>query len=153
MSKLKIVTGADNEILRAVSEPVKKFDASLKKLVRDMKDTMIAANGLGIAAPQVGKNLRVFLAIMNYKTSKQVTITAVNPQILEASDEMELDEEGCLSLPKKYGKVARHKSLSVKFFTEEGLPMLMKLEGMNARVFQHETDHLNGVLFIDIEEK
>lgn len=149
MGKLKIVTGEDNPILRAVSEPVKKFDTGLKKFVKDMKDTMIAAKGLGIAAPQVGQNLRVFIVILNYQTDHQMTLTMVNPEILSKSEEMTMGEEGCLSLPGRYGQVARHKKITVQFLDLDGNRQMLTLENLNARVVQHENDHIDGILFID----
>ncbi|MEK7673093.1 MAG: peptide deformylase [Patescibacteria group bacterium] len=149
MPKLKIVTGKDNPILRAMSTPVKKFDASLKKFAKDLKDAMVKAKGLGIAAPQVGQNIRVFITVLNYKTDQQVTVTMVNPEILEHGLETNIDEEGCLSLPAIYGKVERFNKVLVKFFDLDGNEQVFSLQGLNARVVQHENDHINGVLFID----
>lgn len=153
MAKLKIVTGEKNPILRAVSEPVKKFDASLKKFAKDLKETMIKAKGLGIAAPQVGKNIRVFIATLNYKTDSQVIVTMVNPEIVAHGKETEVGEEGCLSLPGKYGNVERFKRVTVEFFDPDGGLQVFELSGLNARVAQHENDHINGVLFIDRMKK
>lgn len=149
MSKLKIITGEKNPILRAMSEPVKKFDASLKKFAKDLKEAMIKAEGLGIAAPQVGKNIRVFIAVLNYKTDHQTTMTMVNPEILSHGTKMEIKEEGCLSLPGKYGDVERFIEITVAFYDLEGTRQVFELKGLNARVVQHENDHINGVLFID----
>lgn len=149
MAKLKIITGEHNPILRAMSEKVKKFDAGLKKFAQDLKETMIKAKGLGIAAPQVGKNIRVFIAILNYKTESQVIMTMVNPEIITHSEETEIGEEGCLSLPGKFGNVERFKRVTVEFFDPDGGRQVFELSGLNARVVQHETDHINGVLFID----
>lgn len=149
MSKLKIITGEKNPILRAVSVPVKKFDKALKKFAKDLKETMIKAKGLGIAAPQVGENIRVFIAVFNYKTDNQVMVTMVNPEIISHSTETIIDEEGCLSLPGEYGNVERFKKITVEFFDLDGARQAFELAGMNARVVQHENDHLNGVLFID----
>lgn len=149
MAKLKIITGENNPILRAVSEPVKKLDASLKKFAKDLKETMIKAKGLGIAAPQVGKNIRVFIATLNYKTDSQVIVTMVNPEIVAHSKEVEMGEEGCLSLPGKFGNVERFKRVTVEFFDPDGGGQMLELSGLNARVVQHETDHINGILFVD----
>ncbi len=149
MAKLKIVTGENNPILRAMSEPVKKFDASLKKFAKDLKDTMIKAEGLGIAAPQVGKNIRVFITVLNYKTEHQVVVTMVNPEILSHGKKTEIKEEGCLSLPGKYGDVERFTEVTVAFQTLDGSRQVFDLKGLNARVVQHENDHINGVLFLD----
>ena len=149
MAKLKIITGEKNPILRAVSEPVKKFDAALKKFARDLKETMVKAKGLGIAAPQVAKNIRVFVVVLNYKTDSQVAVTMVNPEILEHGAEITVAEEGCLSLPGIFGRVERFQNVVVKFFDLEGGMHILELEDLNARVVQHENDHLNGVLIVD----
>lgn len=149
MAKLKIITGEKNPILRAMGEPVKKFDAGLKKFAKDLKETMIKAKGLGIAAPQVGKNIRVFIATLNYKTDNQVIVTMVNPEIVAHSKETEVGEEGCLSLPGKFGNVERFKSVTVEFSDPDGGGQMFELSGLNARVVQHENDHVNGILFID----
>lgn len=149
MAKLKIVTGENNPILRAMSVPVKKLDAGLKKFVKELKETMVAAKGLGIAAPQVGKNIRVFLVVMNYDTDHQVTVTMVNPEIVSHGAEVYEAEEGCLSLPGVYGQVERFKKVTVSFFGVDGVQQVLNLSGLNARVVQHENDHIDGVLFID----
>lgn len=149
MAKLKIITGENNPILRAVSEPVKKFDAGLKKFVKDLKQTMVAAKGLGIAAPQVGENIRVFIVVLNYKTDHQVAVPMVNAEILEHGADVTIGEEGCLSLPGIFGKVERYRDVVVRFFDLEGGRHVLELSDLNARVVQHENDHLNGVLIVD----
>lgn len=146
---LPIVTGAETQILRTVCDPVEKFDKSLKKLVEDMKETMKKASGLGIAAPQVGVNARVFLVTLAYKSGDDLVLPMVNPEILYVSDETEVGEEGCLSLPKEFGNVDRAREVVVKFQDVKGGENTLKLTGLDARVVQHELDHLNGVLFID----
>lgn len=149
MAKLKIITGEDNPILRAVSEPVKKFDDELKKLVKDMKETLIKAQGLGLAAPQVGMNLRIFVMILDYKKQDEKVIAMINPEILEHSFDTEIAEEGCLSVPKLFADVERFRSLKVMFFDVEGIRQVVELSGLDAREVQHEYDHLDGVLFVD----
>lgn len=153
MAKLTIITGEDNPILRAESVKVPKFDSALKKFVKDLKDTMVAAKGLGIAAPQVGRNIRVFITTLDHdlegENVKGRALTMVNPEILEISEEMVMGEEGCLSLPGQFGKVERHKKIKVEFFSEDGVRQVLSLEGLNARVVQHENDHLDGILFPD----
>ncbi len=149
MAKLKIITGEKNPILRAVSEPVKKFDVGLKKFAKDLKEAMMSADGLGIAAPQVGKNIRVFVMTLNYKTENQVIVTMVNPRMVAHSAEVEIGEEGCLSVPGKYGNVERFTNVTVEFFDLNGERQVFELNGLNARVAQHEMDHINGVLFVD----
>lgn len=149
MAKLKIITGEKNPILRAVSVPVKKFDAGLKKFAKDLKNTLITTNGFGIAAPQVGKNIRMFVAVLNHGSQNEIVLTMVNPEIKAHSEEILIAEEGCLSLPGQYGKVERFKSVRVQFFDLDGGRQILELSDLNARVIQHEIDHLDGVLFID----
>ena len=141
-------------MLRTVSRPVAVFDANLKKFVKQLKDAMIKARGIGIAAPQVGVNIRVFLVILDYGKRNERTVPMVNPKILSFSKKMEVDEEGCLSVPGIYGTVERAKSIVVEFYDLEGIRYEMDLEGLNAREVQHELDHLDAILFVDkmIEE-
>ncbi len=149
MAKLKIVTGVNNPILRAMSKPVKKFDASFKRFIKDMKDAMIRESGLGIAAPQVGSNIRAFIIVLDYNKKSEKILPMVNPEILARSEEMEEGEEGCLSIPGKFAKVMRHKEITVEFFDLDEVRQVLNLRGLNARVVQHENDHIDGILFID----
>lgn len=149
MAILKIVTGEQSEVLRRKAAKVLKFDKNLKKFAQNLKETMIDAKGLGIAAPQVGESRRIFWVTLNYGKEKRKMVCLVNPEILEMSAEMELGEEGCLSLPGRYGKVSRAKSIVVKFFGIDGSGQILKLDGLDARVVQHEYDHIEGILFID----
>lgn len=157
MPKLAIITGEDHPGLRTMCKPVKKFDKSLKKFAKDLKQAMFDANGLGIAAPQVDHQIRVFWVILDIKTDNARLVCMVNPNILEMDEESHVDEEGCLSLPGVFGKVERPKKIKVEFFDLDERKMVLELEGLNARVVLHENDHLNGVLFIDklaeVEEK
>ena len=146
---LDIVTGSETKILRTVCEPVTQFDKSLKKLAEDMIETMHAAKGLGIAAPQVGVNARVFIVTFDYGQKDERQVAMVNPEIIFFSDNQDLAEEGCLSLPKVFGNVERPTEIVVKYLNLRGQELSLRLEGLNARVVQHELDHLNGVLFID----
>lgn len=154
MSKLPIEKGAENKILRAKSAPVKQIDKSIKKLVQDMTETMEKENGMGLAAPQVGVNKRLILALFNYDTDHEMIIPLINPEIVSFSDEGNVNEEGCLSLPGIYKPVKRSNHIRVKFLDLKGNKQILELDDMNARVVQHETDHLDGILFIDrVEEK
>lgn len=152
---LKIVTGENNEILRAKSQPVFEITADIKKLIKNMLKTLKKAKGLGIAAPQIGENLRIIIVKINHGSLTELIIPMINPDIIEFSDEQEIAEEGCLSLPEIYGNVKRAKEVKVKFKTFKGDPQILTLQNLNARVVQHEFDHLEGVLFIDrvIEEE
>lgn len=149
MTVLKIQTGAENPILRQESTPIDTIDKSTKKLAKDMVETMNANNGLGIAAPQVGVNKRMFITTINLGTDHEGLITMINPQIEFPNDENETGEEGCLSLPELYKPVTRHKYVRVKYEDLKGNNQILDLEGLNARVIQHETDHLDGILFTD----
>ncbi len=153
MKNLEILTGTDNPILRAKAQAVTKFDASLKKLANAMKKTMKDSNGLGLAAPQVGKSVRMFTMIYNFKQKDEMVLTVVNPEILAVSEDECTDDEGCLSLPGLWKKVKRPFEISVKFYDTNGAMMKMTLSGLNAREFLHENDHLDGVLFVDRVEE
>jgi len=149
MAIIEIEKGEDNKILRTVSEPITKFDKKLKKFAKDMKETMFKANGIGIAAPQVGVNTRIFLALLDYDTPSERVEAMVNPEITWVSDEKEVNEEGCLSLPGHFDKVSRHLKLTVRYQNLDGIWQELELENLNARIIQHETDHINAGLFID----
>lgn len=149
MAKLEIQKGENNAVLRTVSVPVTKFDKDLKKLVKNMKETMLAAEGLGLAAPQVGHILRVFVLILDFRGENERTIEMVNPVILEHGDEVGVAEEGCLSLPGLYAKVERWNRVMVEFFDVSGVRQVLELFGLDAREVLHENDHLDGVLFVD----
>jgi peptide deformylase len=149
MTKLKIIVGEDNRVLRAGGQPVKKFDGKLKKLAKQMRETMIDAKGLGLAAPQVGENLRMVVVVLNYDTPHEITLTMVNPKILAWGKEKIVAEEGCLSLPGQYSPIERYAKIKVEFFDLGGTKQVLDLSDLNARVIQHEIDHLDGVLFVD----
>lgn len=153
MAKLEIQTGENNSILRTESVPVVKFDKDLKKLVKDMKKTMLSADGLGLAAPQVGVSARVFVLILDFKGESERVIEMVNPVILEHSDEVSVAEEGCLSLPGQWAKVERWNRVMVEFYDAFGVRQVLELFGLDAREVQHENDHLDGVLFVDRVKK
>lgn len=148
-----VTQGKDNQILRAKSKETKRIDRSLKVFLRDLRDTLFQQNGLGIAAPQIGKNIRVFLALLNYGTNHETVVTVINPKILSKSQEEEKGEEGCLSVPGVFGIVPRLKELTVQFTNEKGVSQTLKLQDLNARIFQHEIDHLDGILCIDKMER
>ncbi len=145
---IPIEKGAENKILRTQSKPIKARGKKFIKFLRDMEETMYDANGVGIAAPQVGVNDHVALALIDNKT----VIPLINAEIIEASEAMVLGEEGCLSLPGLWGKVKRHKEVTVKMENLKGEEVILKFTGFNARVMQHEIDHLNAKLYIDRAE-
>jgi len=141
--------------LRAENDNISDFDDTLKQTAAEMLLVMYAADGIGLAAPQVGINKR--LMVFNEKGDAKETdheMVLVNPEIVETSNSKSLGEEGCLSFPQIYGEVQRHDWISVKYQNLEGEHVDIKFEGKPSIIFQHEYDHLDQVLFIDrLEEK
>jgi len=146
MPILKIIT-QPNPILRKKSAEIsleKITSRELRGLISSMAKTMVKADGVGLAAPQIGKNIR--LAVIN---SKDGVFCLINPKFTKKSWARELAEEGCLSVPGVFGKVKRHKKISITYYNREGKKIKLTAAGMMARVTQHEIDHLDGILFID----
>ncbi|MDI6769515.1 MAG: peptide deformylase [Anaerolineales bacterium] len=146
-----IVTLPD-PLLRRKSRPVTKFDAQLQTLIDDMIETMRAAPGVGLAAPQVGVSER--LIVVEYGDDEDEDIpkklyVLVNPEIKSFSQETEVGVEGCLSVPGLLGEVERSLAVTIKGLNRHGQPVKIKAQDWLARVFQHEIDHLNGVVFTD----
>ena len=135
---------AGDPILKKISEPVKKFDKRLKKLLDDMAETMYVNEGVGIAAPQVGISLRAIIVDVGEKKFEMI-----NPEIIFREGSV-IDSEGCLSCPELFGEVERAEKITVKFTTRFRKEKILEAEGLLARCIQHEVDHLNGKLFIDI---
>ena len=144
-----VTSGLKNPVLRKISKHVESLTPEIQKLIADMHATMKKEQGIGIAAPQIGVNLRVALAKLNPATKQEKIITMINPAIISRSMQMEIGEEGCLSLRGKWGKVERSLHLRVRFFDEKWKTHELHLESLNARIIQHEIDHLDGVLFWD----
>ncbi len=146
MAILNIVTDGDPVLRKRAAEvEIKELSTpKFKKFLEDMLETMYAANGIGIAAPQVGESVRVFIA-----ESGKGPIALINPVFTKKSWKLLKGEEGCLSVPGKFDKVLRHKSLSVEAFTTNGQHIAFTAEGFFARVLQHEMDHLDGLLYVD----
>ena len=143
MALRKIVT-LEDPVLRKTSRKVEKFDKRLWDLLDDLKDTLYNANGAGLAAVQVGVLRRVVVIDVG-----DGYIELVNPEITERSDETQEETEGCLSIPGEYGITVRPQWVKVKAQNREGKWVVYKGEGLKARCFCHELDHLDGKLFID----
>jgi peptide deformylase len=135
--------------LRKVSEPVKKIDAAIRKLVEDMFETMYDAPGIGLAAVQVGVTKRVVTMDLAKKEEPKSPQVFVNPEIVWSSEETATYEEGCLSIPETYNDVERPARVMVRYLDLEGAPREIEANGLLATCLQHEVDHLNGILFID----
>ncbi len=143
-------------VLRRKARKVSNFGPELQTLIDDMVETMRAAPGVGLAAPQVNVPLRVIVveyAEGDEEDAPSKLYTVVNPEIIKASDEVENGTEGCLSIPGFLGDVDRPFTVTVKGNNRRGQPFRLNASGWLARVFQHEIDHLDGVLFIDRTEK
>jgi peptide deformylase len=135
--------------LRKVSEPVKKIDSSIRKLVEDMFETMYDAPGIGLAAIQVGTSKRVVTMDLAKKEEPRRPQVFINPEILWSSEETAVYEEGCLSIPETYSDVERPAQVQVTYLDLEGATHEIKANGLLGTCLQHEIDHLNGILFID----
>lgn len=122
--------------------------AEMRKLVSDMRDTMRAARGIGLSANQIGRTFRMFVAEVPSEHGMKF-YAIFNPVIERKSKETVVQEEGCLSIPGVYGPVERPERVTLSGFDKQGKPLKIKAWGLLARVFQHEVDHLDGVLFID----
>ncbi|GBD41739.1 Peptide deformylase 1 [bacterium HR39] len=143
---LRIRTYPD-PVLRRRAVPVEGVDERIRRLLDDMLETMYAAPGIGLAAPQVGESLRVIVA--DVSEEKNAPLRMVNPEITWRSQTTAVAEEGCLSLPEIYGEVERPEAVEVRYLDETGAERTLRAEGLLARCLQHEIDHLDGVLFVD----
>ncbi len=148
---VRTILTAEAPVLRQKARRIKRFDAALERLVADMFETLHEANGLGLAAPQVGVSLRVVVIEMPADEEEGTPARRYilcNPEIVKSSGE-DTGEEGCLSLPGYVGEVTRAATVTVKGFSPAGKPVRVRGEGLLARALQHELDHLDGILFID----
>jgi peptide deformylase len=166
---LRHIVTLPEPVLRRKAKPITKFDKDLQTLIDDMIETMREAPGVGLAAPQV--NILQQLAVIEYAEEeddedetegaeenlkpakpKQLFVI-INPEIVKASEEKVNGIEGCLSIPGLIGEVERHEAIQVKALNRHGQPIKLKVDGWMARIFQHEIDHLNGVLFTDLSTR
>ena len=161
MSILK-VSRMGHPVLRKKVRPVPVADitaAPIQRLIDDMAQTMLEYNGVGLAAPQVHEELRLFVAQIirdqddeeenEDEARKPEVLALINPEIKPAGRQIEEDWEGCLSIPDLRGLVPRYRDISVKGYDRTGRPIELQASGFMARIIQHETDHLDGVLFLD----
>jgi peptide deformylase len=135
--------------LRLVSEPVKRIDADIRKLIDDLFETMYDAPGIGLAAIQIGVPKRVITMDLSKKEDNHEPQVLINPEIVWTSDETGKYEEGCLSIPEYYEEVERPAAVKVKYLDRDGKAREIEGKGLLATCLQHEIDHINGVLFID----
>lgn len=155
MAKILEIEELGNPILRETAKHVDNIgEEYIQRLIDDMIETVKAVNGVGIAAPQVNESYQIFIIDSHpnprYPNAPRMDpMEVINPQITSRSDEMIKDWEGCLSIPGIRGLVPRHNSLVVEYTTRNGDRKTDELEGFIARIFQHEYDHLNGIVFLD----
>ena len=149
------ITELGNPVLRIKAKRVRNvLDQAIQSLIDDMIITTKAANGVGLAAPQVGESLRLFI-MSSYPNKRypdapeMIATPVINPQIIDYSSEMIKDWEGCLSIPGIRAPVARHKFIDVKYTDRHGQPVEERLYDFVARIFQHEYDHIEGIVFLD----
>ena len=148
MTKLKIYEYPDH-VLREETRTITEFDDGLKRLVEDMAETMWDAPGVGLAAPQVGKSLKLVVVDFSRQSGKEEDcMPLINPEIIE-HEGSQVDEEGCLSVPELFANVTRAQKVTVRYQDLEGKVLQLSAEDRFAVVLQHEIDHINGVLFLD----
>ncbi|MBI3618860.1 peptide deformylase [Candidatus Peregrinibacteria bacterium] len=145
---LPILIGADHPALRIKTKPIAKVTKKISKLIKDMEETMKVANGVGLASPQVGETVRLCLAPINGKLT-----ALINAQIARSSLETTVEEEGCLSLPNTWVPVRRSTEIVLTYMDESGKKQERRVKDFDARVIQHEVDHLDGILITDRAEK
>ena len=142
-----------NKLLRQISQPVAEVGVNEKEIMNDMLETMYQANGLGLAAIQIGIPKRIIVMDIGRDENKKEPMYFVNPVIKNKNIEMSTYEEGCLSLPNQFAEINRPNSCDVEYLDYDGNKKLLKAEGLFATCIQHEMDHLEGILFIDYLSK
>lgn len=148
MALLPILTAPDPR-LKKKSQPVKAVDAEIRQLMDDMLETMKAAPGIGLAAPQVGALKRVIVLEIEREDTTIGPLFMANPEIIDVSDEDATYNEGCLSVPEHYADVVRPAKVTVRYLDRDNVQRELACDGLLATCVQHEIDHLDGVLFID----
>jgi peptide deformylase len=148
MAKLPIITAPDPRLKR-VSKPVERVDDKVRRLMDDMLETMYAAPGVGLAAPQVGVLKRVIVVDVSRGEEEPAPHRLANPEVVWHSEETASYEEGCLSLPEHYAEVWRPARVKVRYLDYENEIREVEADGLLATCIQHEIDHLDGVLFVD----
>ena len=138
-----------DDVLREKADSVAEVTDEIRTLIDEMFEAMIAHEGVGLAGPQVGKKLRLFITLADDKIRR----VFINPQIISTSQELSDYEEGCLSIPGVYETIRRPMRVTVQALNERGKPFTLEADGLLARIIQHEMDHLNGILFIDRGDK
>ena len=142
-----------NKLLRQVSRPIKEVNKEIQLLMDDMLETMYSANGIGLAAIQIGVPKNLIVIDLMTKEKKKNPMFFVNPKIVKKSTKMSKYDEGCLSIPNLFAEVQRPSECEVEYLDYEGRKKILKASGLLATCIQHEIDHLKGILFIDYLSK
>ena len=148
MTVLPIIVAPDPR-LKIKAKPVEAVDDDVRQFMDDMLESMYAANGIGLAAPQVGDDRRVIVVDVARPEEDPQPLHMANPQIVDVADEDRVHEEGCLSLPDHYAEVVRPDTITVRYLDRDNEIREIKAEGILATCIQHEIDHLDGILFVD----
>ena len=152
MAIKKILT-EPNTLLRQISQPIEKVGEPERELMNDMLETMYAANGIGLAAIQIGVPKRIIVMDLSKEENKKLPMYFVNPLITEKNNEKITYEEGCLSVPNQFAEIDRPSKCKVEYLDFNGNKQSLQAEGLLATCIQHEIDHLEGILFIDYLSK
>ncbi len=150
---VKTILTEPNKILRQISQPVQKVGKEEQKLMDDMLETMYSANGIGLAAIQIGIPKRIIVMDLSKDENKKEPRYFVNPVIKNKDKLKSTYEEGCLSVPNQFAEIDRPKNCEIEYLNYDGEKKLLKAEGLLATCIQHEMDHLEGILFIDYLSK
>jgi len=148
MTLLPIIVAPDPR-LKISAKPVSEVDDDVRKLMDDMLESMHSANGIGLAAPQVGDDRRVIVVDVSGKDQDPDPIRMANPELDWVSDDDSVHEEGCLSLPEHFAEVTRPEAIRVRYLDYDGKLQELETDGVLATCIQHEMDHLDGILFVD----
>ena len=150
---IKTILTEPNTLLRQISQPVEQVGESEKELMNDMLETMYAANGIGLAAIQIGVPKRIIVMDLSKEENKKLPMHFVNPVITKKNNEKITYEEGCLSVPNQFAEIDRSSKCEVEYLDYNGNKQNLQAEGLLATCIQHEIDHLEGILFIDYLSK
>ena len=145
---LKLVYAPD-PILKKKCQPLAQVDDHHRALIKEMYEVMYDANGVGLAAPQVGLDMRIFIVDAAAREEVKTPLTMINPKITSIEENLVPYEEGCLSFPEHFAEIERPDKLSIEYIDENNQKQILNTEGFTSRIIQHELDHLNGILFVD----
>ncbi len=148
MTVMPVIVAPDQR-LKAKCQPVENVDSDISRLMDNMLESMYAANGIGLAAPQVGISKRIIVVDVAKKGETPSPILIADPKIIQKSEEIALNEEGCLSFPDYYADISRPVEVTIQYLDNHNEPREINADGLLARCLQHEMDHLDGVLFVD----